>query len=144
MIYPAREILIIEVSSFGDSLRLIDPAAAIRGGYRKARIVAASSTGICPLLNAAGLVDETIGLGVLGRHGPSALLRMVRLLRHTRKHAFDLILDFSPRIDTQLLSRFFLRAQTISPSQLPRVLQVLTGLGAGLGVIRDNYDTRYE
>jgi ADP-heptose:LPS heptosyltransferase len=140
MIYPARAILIIEVSSFGDSLRLNDAARAVRAEYPNARIEAASSTGICQLLSAGGLVNETIDLGVLGHDGPSALRRLVRLLRHTRKHNFDLILDFSPRVDTQLLSRLFLRAQVISPSQLPRVLQVV----AGLGIIQDNEETRYD
>jgi ADP-heptose:LPS heptosyltransferase len=39
-----------------------------------------------------------------------------------------LVLDFSPRLETQITSRLILRARTITPSRLPRAVEVLLDL----------------
>lgn len=132
MLYAGSSILVIDVSPFGRSLALLPAMKLLREAYPNAFIAAAASTGICELLLNAGLVTETIDLGVIKPEGETSLKRIVRLLRSARRFTFDLILDFAPRPETQLLSRVVLRARTITPSRLPLVLEFLTG-GASRG-----------
>src|SRR5215510_3844305 len=139
MIYPARAILIIDLAPFGQSLPLIDAVRGVRVGYPNAFVAAAAASGICELLSAAGLVDEAIDLGVQGR-GSNELGRIARLIRKTRRHRFDLVLDFSPNLGTAILSRFLLRARTISPAKLPRVLQLLAGIAQASNEWQHRYD----
>ncbi|HWO00118.1 MAG TPA: hypothetical protein VNS63_12710 [Blastocatellia bacterium] len=128
MHYPARSILIIDVSPFGKSLALLPAVSVVRDAYPTAFIAAAASTGVCELLLNAGLVTETIDLGVIRPHGGgSSFKRTVRLIRNSRRFAYELIVDFAPRPETQFLSRFVLRARTITPSKLPLLLEFLVG-----------------
>jgi ADP-heptose:LPS heptosyltransferase len=127
MLYSARSVLAIDVSPFGRSLKLLPAMKLVREAYPNAFIAAAASTGICELLINAGLVTETIDLGVIKPEGGASLKRIIRLLRSARRFNFDLILDFAPRPETQFLSRVVLRARTIAPSRLPLVLEFLTG-----------------
>jgi len=131
MLHPARSILIIDVSPFGRSIALLPAMRVLREAYPNAFIAVAASTGICELLFAAGLVSETIDLGVIKPVGRSSLKRIVGLLRNTRHFNFDLVIDFAPRPETQFLSRFMLRARTITPSRLPLVVEFLTGGASG-------------
>lgn len=126
MLYPARSIFIIDVSPFGRSLALLPAMKIIRETYKHAFIAAAASTGICELLLNAGLVTETVDLGVINPDVAS-FKRVLRLLRNTRRFNFDLVVDFAPRPETQFLSRLMLRARTITPSKLPLVVEFLTG-----------------
>jgi ADP-heptose:LPS heptosyltransferase len=131
MPYAARSILAIDISPFGHSLALLPAMRALRMNYPQTLIVAAAPDGTCELLTACGIVDETIGLGVIkipGR-GNAGLTRFVNLIRHSRRHNFDLVLDFSPKLETQIVSRLILRAHTVSPSRLPRTLETLLELG---------------
>ncbi len=127
MIYSARSILVVDISTFGRSLKLIPALKLVREAYPNAFIAAAASTGIGELLLNAGLVTETIDLGVINPEGGESLKRLVGLLRSARRLNFDLILDFAPRPETQFLSWVVLRARTITPSRLPVVLEFLTG-----------------
>ena len=65
MSYPAHSILSIDMSPFGQSLALIPAMRAVRAAYPTTLLVAAASNGTCELLSACGIVDETIGLGVI-------------------------------------------------------------------------------
>jgi ADP-heptose:LPS heptosyltransferase len=135
MPYAARSILAIDLSPFGQSLALLPAMRALRTSYPKTFLVSAAPAGTCQLLAASGFVDETIDLGVVklpSRGNAGALRRFLTLIRHSRRYSFDLVLDFSPRLETQIVSRLILRARTLSPSKLPRALDSLLGLG-GLG-----------
>jgi len=132
MPYDAQSILAIDMSPFGQSLSLLPAIRALRIFYPDTSLVAAAPTGICELLNATGIVDETIDLGVIklpGRGNASALKRSLGLIRRSRRYNFDLVLDFSPRLETQIISRLILRAHTVTPSKLPRAIDLLLDLG---------------
>lgn len=133
MLYPARSILAIDTSPFGRSLGLLPAMRALRASYPKTFLVAAATTGTCELLTAAGLVDDIVDLGVIksqdGRRVGS-LGRLVTLTRRLRRYSFDLALDFSPGLETLMVSRLLIRARTITPSRLPRVLESLLAFGA--------------
>lgn len=128
---PFRSILAIDMSTFGSSLAMLPAMRALRATYPKSALVAATSSGTCELLSMAGLVDDTIDLGVIkssDRKYTSALRKLVTLVRRSRQYNFDLVLDFSPRVETQIASRLFLRARTITPSKLPRAMESLLDL----------------
>jgi ADP-heptose:LPS heptosyltransferase len=128
---PFRSILAIDMSAFGSSLALLPAMRALRAGYPKSALVAATSSGTCELLSLAGVVDDAIDLGVIkssDRKYTSALRKLVTLVRRSRQYNFDLVLDFSPRVETQIVSRLFLRARTITPSRLPRAMESLLDL----------------
>lgn len=91
-------------------------------------IVAATSSGTCELLRVAGFVDDTIDLGVIkssDRRYTSVLRKLATLIRRSRRYNYDLVLDFSPHLETQIVSRLILRARTITPSRTPRAIEVL-------------------
>lgn len=125
-----RSILAVDISPFGRSLALLPAMRAIRAAYPKTFITVAASDGACELLAATGLVDKTIELGVIrssdgGRAG--ALKRLFQLARRARRLEFDLVIDFAPRIESQMLSRVIVRARTVTPSKLHRVVDLLWG-----------------
>lgn len=132
MRHTANSILAIDASPFGLSLDLVPAMRSLRALYPRALLVAAAPTGTCQLLTASGGVDEAIDLGVLkstaGRHA-GALKRFIALARRSRRYSFDLILDFSPRLETQIVSRLLVRGQTITPVVLPRALEILLMVG---------------
>lgn len=79
-------------------------------------------------MSAAGLVDETIDLGVIKSSeggGAGAFKRLARLFKQSRRRDYDLALDFSPRFETQMLSRLVVRARTVTPSRVPNVIEFL-------------------
>jgi len=87
--------------------------------------------GTCELLTVTGLVDEAIDLGIIkplddGSYA-GAFKRAGRLLKGARRFDFDLVIDFSPRLETQMLFRFVVRARTITPSRMPHVIEMLLG-----------------
>lgn len=130
-INAAGSILAIDMSPFGSSLALLPAMRALRASYPKSLLVVAASSGTCELLSLAGFVDDTIDLGVIkssDRKYTSALGKLVTLIRRSRRYDFDLVLDFSPRVETQIASRLFLRARTITPSRLPRAMDSLLDL----------------
>lgn len=127
----ARSILAIDMSPFGSSLALLPAMRALRASYPKSLLVVAASSGTCELLSLAGFVDDTIDLGVIKsphRGYATALRKLVTLIRRARRYDFDLVLDFSPRVETQIASRLILRARTITPSRLPHAMEALLDL----------------
>ena len=133
MLYPSRSVLVIDISSFGRSLALLPAMKIFREAYPNAFVAVAASTGICELLITAGLVTETVDLGVIRPDGGPSFKRVVRLIRNARRFDFDLVVDFAPKPETQFLSRLVLRARTITPSRLPLVIEFLAGAGSRRG-----------
>lgn len=132
MLYPARSILILDLSPFGQSLALLPAVRALRASYPRTSLVAAAPAGTCELLGAYGLVDDAISLGVikLPDRGPAGpMKRLFALVRRSRGYNFDLVLDFSPRLETQILTRLVLRARVFTPAKLPRAIGMLLELG---------------
>ncbi len=130
--YSARSILAIDVSPFGQSLALLPVVRALRVSYPTTFLVAAAPSGTCELLRAGGLVDDTISLGVVkfSDHGyAGGLKRLLGLVRGARRYRFDVVLDFSPSLETQIVSRLVLRARVFTPSKLPRVIGLLLDFG---------------
>ncbi len=126
----ARSILVIDVSPFGRSLSLLPSVRALRASYPQSFIKVAATKGVCELLDAADLPDETIDLGVINAGDTglgSSVKRLGRLVRRARKSDVDLVIDFSPRLETQILSRFLAGAQTAAPSRLTSIVETLLG-----------------
>lgn len=141
MHYPARSILAMDLSPFGRSLKLLPAISAVRHAYASAFIVVAANTGACELIAADNLADETIDLGVIKKPvggNASGLKRSLTLAKRARRHSFDLILDFSPRLETMIVSNVLLRARTITPSSIPRAVEFLLAFG-GRQLKSDDY-----
>jgi ADP-heptose:LPS heptosyltransferase len=131
---PPRAILAIDTAPFGNSLSLLAAIRALRIGLPQTFVAVAATTGVSELLAALRLADETIDLGVIKPHqGGDGLKRLARLFKRARHREYDLVLDFSPKLDTQVLSRFVMRARTVMPARLPRIIDMLIG-GARGGV----------
>src|ERR1051325_629330 len=109
-----RSILIIDASPFGRSLVLLAVLRAIRAAHPYAHITAATASGTCELLTACKLADDTIDLGHVHPTQGSAK-RLYKLFSRARRRNYDLVLDFSPRLETQMLARLSLRARTLTP-----------------------------
>lgn len=123
-----RSILIIDASPFGRSLTLLSVVRAIRAAHLYVHVTAATASGTCELLTACKLADDTIDLGLVHpAHGSAK--RLYKLFSRARHRNYDLVLDFSPRLETQMLSRLSLRARTLTPSRLPRPLEMLLAFG---------------
>jgi ADP-heptose:LPS heptosyltransferase len=131
MRYPARAILAIDTSPFGQSLALLPSLDAIRQAYPNTRIVAAASPGIIELLAAYRLVDDSI---ILRATGPGnqwpgkTIMDELKLLGRTQHMRFDLVLAFSGLSIIQFLFRLRLRARIVSPLiQLSDLIDPLLG-----------------
>jgi ADP-heptose:LPS heptosyltransferase len=125
---PPRAILAIDTAPFSGSLELLAAIRALRIEMPNAFVAAAVTTGTGELLTAARLADETIDLGIIKPNNSSdGMKRLARLINRARRRNYDLVLDFSPKLDTQVLSRFFLRTRTVTPVRLPRVMEMLMG-----------------
>lgn len=125
---PPRAILAIDTAPFARSLSLLAAIRALRIELPQTFVAVAAATGAGELLAAARLADETIDLGVIKPHnGNDGLKRMARLFKPARHREYDLVLDFSPKLDTQVLSRFILRTRTVTPVRLPGVIEMLIG-----------------
>jgi ADP-heptose:LPS heptosyltransferase len=123
-----RAILAIDTTPFAHSLPLLAAIRALRKDLPETYVTVAATTGLGELLAAARLADETIDLGVIKLHeGGDGLKRLARLFKRARHREYDLVLDFSPKLDTQVLSRFIMRKRTVTPVRLPRVIEMLMG-----------------
>src|SRR5215510_8127481 len=131
MRYSARSILALDVSPFGRSLSLIPATRALRASFPQAYLGVAAHIGTCEVLQAQRLVDMAIPLGVvkLPATGPDAIKRGWTIMRQARGYSFELILDFSPRLETQLISRIVLGVPVLSPGRLPGAIGRLFEFG---------------
>lgn len=117
MKYPARSILAIDTSGFGQSLDVLPALDAVRRAYPDARLVAAASAGTDELLGAYRLVDDFINLGSgsAGQWVAGTIVEELKLLGRTRHMRFDLVLAFSGMSIVQFLFRLRMRGRIISP-----------------------------
>jgi ADP-heptose:LPS heptosyltransferase len=128
MRHQPRSILAIDVSPFGRSIALLPVIRALRSAFPGTFIAVATSTGTSELLAATGLADEAIDLGVVkAADGGGVFKRLVRLFKRASRRDYDMVLDFSPRLETQMLTRLVVRGRTITPSRLPHVIELLIG-----------------
>ncbi|HUK90282.1 MAG TPA: hypothetical protein VLZ81_07765, partial [Blastocatellia bacterium] len=114
---PARAILAIDTSGFGESLPLLPSMDALRRAYPNARIVAAATAGTVELLTSYHLIDDAINLGA-GASGQSigkTILEELKLAKRTQHMRFDLLLAFSGLSLVQFLFRLRMRSRIISP-----------------------------
>lgn len=128
-----RTILAISASRFGSSLGLIPALRILRERYSASLITAAACTGTCEIITPTGFANRTIDLGVIkpsGRTPAKALKLLYKLLRKTRADEFDLVLDFSPQLETRIAAALNLGARRLSTSRLPRILELIFGLSA--------------
>lgn len=136
-----RAILAIDTTPFARSLGLLAAVRALRVEMPQTFVAVAATTGLSQLLMSARLADETIDLGVIKtQQGSDGLKRLARLFRRARHRDYDLVIDFSPGLDTQILSRFVLRARTVMPSRLPRIIDLLMG-GPRRNVSENGYES---
>src|SRR5215471_413352 len=135
----------IDASPFGQALSLLRSVKTIRNAYPGSRIAVAASTGTCELVSMTGLADRTIDLGVIkdsGRGIVESARTFFRLARKTGREEFNLVLDFSRRPETQLLSLVGLRTRTITArSGLPELIDLLLGRK---GVMRPNAERTHS
>lgn len=124
---PPRAILAIDTAPFADSLPLLAAIRALRIAMPQTFVAVAAATGVSELLAAARLADETIDLGRIKSREGDGMKRLLQLFKRTRRHDYDLVLDFSPKLDTQVLSRLVMRARTVMPARLPRIFDLLGG-----------------
>lgn len=131
MPYSPRSILALDVSPFGRSLNLLPVMRALRASFPQVHLGVATHVGTCEALETQGLVDTTISLGVvkLPFSGAEAVKRGWTLVRKIRGYNFDLVLDFTPRLETQLISRLVLGVPVLTPARLPRALGRLLEFG---------------
>jgi ADP-heptose:LPS heptosyltransferase len=129
--HNADSILIIDASPFGQVLSLLASVKPIREAYKSSRITVAASTGACELAAMMRLADKTIDLGVIkdSKRGAAESVRtFFKLTKRTGRAEFDLVLDFSRRPETQLLSVVALRTRTIAArTGLPELLDLVLG-----------------
>ena len=126
-----RHILVLDLLPFGHSLPLLPAVRALRAAHPRTFITVAASRGACDLLAASRLADEVIDLGVIkpsNQNFSGALGRIGRLFRRTRRSDPDLVLDLSPRLETQVFTSAVLRTRAVTPSKPFDVLDRLLTL----------------
>jgi ADP-heptose:LPS heptosyltransferase len=125
-----RSILVVESLPFGRALAALPAIKALRFAYPKTLIAAAATRGIIELLTLGNFIDEAIDLGVIHSSNQgllSAAGRSARLFGSTRKENFEMVLDFSPGPETQVISRIILGAKTITPISVSNFVDRLLG-----------------
>ena len=129
MPYHPRSILAIDLSPFCRSLAVLPALRCLRAAYPQARLVVAASRATCEILAVTGLA-ALIDLGALrsGDRGRGfALKSLIRLVRVGRRETFDLMLDFSPGVETQIASGLIPHVRLVRPSKLRNLVDVLFG-----------------
>ena len=136
-----RQILALETSPFCRSLAVVPALRSLKTAYPNAYVVAAACRGACEIIVAASLADETLDLGMIDpvsqNLGP-AVKRLIRMLRLTRRRSFDLAVDFSSALETQISLRFGLTSRVISRARAPHLVELLIGAAKGGRRIEDH------
>ena len=129
MPYQPRSILAIDLSPFCRSLAVVPALKALKAAYPQARLVVAASRATCEMLAVSGLA-YLIDLGALrsGDRGRGfALKSLIRLARGARRETFDLALDFSPGLETQVALRLIPHTRLVRPSKLRNLVDIIFG-----------------
>lgn len=130
MTNPPRSILVVESLPFGRALLSLPAIKALRFAYPKTLIAVAATRGIIELLTTGNLIDEPIDLGVVHTSNQGlfgAASRSARLFGSARKENFEMVLDFSPGPETQIISRIILGAKTVTPLSVGHFVDKLLG-----------------
>jgi ADP-heptose:LPS heptosyltransferase len=122
LMLSARSILLLDAGSFGQSAMLIPALRCLRNNYRDAAIAVAASSSACLLFEHLRLVDQSINLGS-SVQGASGVPSLLRLFMGARGKDFDLLIDFNPRVETQLLTRLTFKGRIITPRGISDVLE---------------------
>lgn len=128
MQYDPRSILVVDASHFGKALLMLPAMQALRDTYPETFILAAVSKAMSELLKAFQLSDETIELGVIKpaeQNYASAVTRLLRLMRSTNHSDYDFVVDFAPKLETQIASRLTWRTRHVTPSRLSNLFDTL-------------------
>jgi ADP-heptose:LPS heptosyltransferase len=121
MQYDPRSILVVDTSHFGRALLMLPAMQALREAFPQTHILTAAAKGVSELLKEFQLVDEAVDLGIIkpaDQSYGSAVKRFVRLMRATNREGFDWVIDFTPRLETQIVSRLGWRTRHITPSRI--------------------------
>jgi ADP-heptose:LPS heptosyltransferase len=128
MQYDPRSILVVDASHFGKALLMLPAMQALRDAYPQTYILAAVSKAMSELLNAFQLSDEVIELGVIKpaeQNYGSAINRLLRLMRSTNRSDFDFVVDFAPKMETQIASRLTWRTRHVTPARFTNLFDTL-------------------
>jgi ADP-heptose:LPS heptosyltransferase len=128
MQHHPHSILVVNASHFGRALLMLPAMQALRERFPHTFILAAAAKGISELLKDFQLADETVDLGIIKPTDKSysgAIKRFLRLMRTTNREGFDFVLDFSPKLETQIAAKLGWRARHVTPSRFANVLDVL-------------------
>ena len=129
MPYHPRSILAIDDSPFCRSLAVLPALRTLKDAYPQTRLVVAASRATGEILAVTGLA-YLIDLGALrsGDQGRGfALKSLIRLVKVARRETFDLVLDFSPGIETQIASQLIPHVRLIRPSKLRNLVDLFFG-----------------
>lgn len=128
MQYDPRSILVVNASHFGRALLMLPAMQALRDAFPEAFIHSAASKGMSELLKVFHLSNETIDLGVIKpteQGYGSAMNRLLRLMRATNGDDLDFVVDFTPRLETQIASRLGWRTRHVTPAKLSNLIDAL-------------------
>ncbi|HVF50917.1 MAG TPA: glycosyltransferase family 9 protein [Pyrinomonadaceae bacterium] len=104
--FAPRNILVIDFGQLGDVVLSLPALAAVRTKFPRARITVAVGRPAAPIVELAGVADETLAVDrVLLRDGPKPLsvLRIMRLVKEVRRAKFDFVIDLHSLSETNLL-----------------------------------------
>ncbi len=101
---------------------------ALREAFPETFIVTAASKGLSEMLKIFKLSDKTVGLGVIKsteQYYVNSLKRLFRLMQATNPHDFDFVIDFAPKLETQIASRLGWRTRHVTPARIINLVDVL-------------------
>jgi ADP-heptose:LPS heptosyltransferase len=128
MQYDPHSILVVDASPFGEALLMLPAMRALRDAFPETYILAAVSKAMSELLKAFQLSDETLELGVIKsaeQNYAGVVKRLLRLMRNTNQRDYDFVVDFAPKMETQIASRLTWRTRHVTPSRFFNLFDTL-------------------
>ncbi|HWC78106.1 MAG TPA: hypothetical protein VG778_11620 [Blastocatellia bacterium] len=132
MAVEAQSILAIEASSFCRSLAVLPALRALSAAYPGARRVIAASRATCEVVAASNLATEVLDLGNLSTAGASPgfeIKKLLKLIGLTRRAHFDLVVDFSPGIESGIATFLGRHSRVVTASKASNLIDLLFGGG---------------
>ena len=132
MAVEAQSILAIEASPFCRSLAVLPALRALSDTYPGARRVIAASRATCEVVAAGRLATEVLDLGNLSTTGASPafeIKKLLKLLGLTRRAQFDLVLDFSPGIESGIATFLGRHSKVVTASKASHLIELFFGGG---------------
>lgn len=106
MNFDPRNILVIDFGRMGDVVLSLPALGALRAKFPQARITVAVGRTAAPIIELAGVSDETLAIDHVAWRGvpkPLALLRIAQLVKQVRARKFDFVVDLHSLPETNLL-----------------------------------------